>query len=77
MTMKEEFAAIDMEYKQLIILFLSVVIIYAAYALAVVFVPISFYQKGVAIFFTAAPAGMLLYHLWMKMRGLEERTRQA
>ena len=74
--MKEELATIDLEYKRLMILFLSAVIVFSAYALAVVIAPLSVYQKGIAIFFTTAPLGLFIYNLWNKMRSLEERAKQ-
>lgn len=74
--MKEELAAMDLEYKRLVVLFLSTVIVFSAYALAVVIAPLTLYQRGIAIFFTAAPLGLFLYHVWNKMRSLEERVKQ-
>lgn len=74
--MKEELAVVDMNFRRLMSLFLSVMIVYSAYALAIVIAPISFYQKGIAIFFTAAPVGLFVYHIWNKMKLLTEQVKQ-
>lgn len=74
--MKEEMLLVEMEHKRLMLLFLSVVVVFSAYALAVVIAPLSLYQKGIAVFFAAAPAGMFLYSIWKKAVLIEEKVRR-
>lgn len=69
--MKEDTAS-AMRHQRLQALFLAVVSVYSVYALALALAPIGLYTKGVGVFFAGAPVGMLLYHVWGKMRGLEE-----
>lgn len=66
-----------MKHHRLQTLFLSVLLVYSIYALALVVAPVGLYFKGIAVFFAGGPVGMLLYHVWRKMRDIENATRQT
>lgn len=63
-----------MRFQRLMMLFLSAVIIFCSYAVAMMLLPMPLWQKGTAIFFAAAPTGLYLYHLWEKMWRLIEKA---
>ncbi len=65
-----------MKHQRLQILFLSVLVVYSVYALAIATAPLGLYSKGIAVFFAGSPVGMLLYHIWRKMREIEQAAKQ-
>ena len=75
--MKEEIASMAMKHHRLQTLFLSVLLVYLIYALALVVAPVGLYSKGIAVFFAGGPVGMLLYHVWRKMRDIEHAAGQV